>query len=154
MFRETYPAKLFKALRLLGLEIERRYPGIYYIRGWKAMPDVQIVVTRKLRRKTRRALKVLSKKAEEEDVRAFIQEAARLTEPGERSNVDAVMQASVAANRELYENLRRCNPCMCEALRELMKEEIEREIEEETRKAALKAALQADQKARQKTQSS
>lgn len=110
---------------------------------------VQIVVTTKLRRKTHRALRVLSKKAEEEDVRAFIQEAARLTEPGERSNVDAVMQASVAANQELYENLRRCNPFMCEALRELMKEEIEREIEEETRKAALKAALQADQKARQ-----
>lgn len=79
-----------------------------------------------------------------ETIQSF--EAARLTEPGERNNVDAVMQASVAANRELYENLRRCNPFMCEALRELMKEEIEREIEEETRKAA----LQADQKARQK----
>ena len=70
-------------------------------------------------------------------MRGFIEEASRLTEPGDRSNADAVMQASVSANRVLYEKIRRCNPVMCEALRELMKDEIEREIEERERKAAL-----------------
>ncbi len=100
------------------------------------MPDTQIVVTGELDGK-HRALRVLSKNAMEEDVRGFIKEASRLTEPGDRNNADAVMQASVSANRVLYEKLRRCNPVMCEALRELMKDEIEREIEERERKISI-----------------
>ena len=100
------------------------------------MPDTQIVVTGELDGK-HRALRVLSKNAMEEDVRGFIEEASRLTEPGDRNNADAVMQASVSANRVLYEKIRRCNPAMCEALRELMKDEIEREIEERERKISI-----------------
>ena len=128
------------------MKIENPYPGIYYLRGWQAMPDTQIVVTGELAGK-HRALRVLSKNAMEEDVRGFIEEASRLTEPGDRNNADAVMQASVSANRVLYEKIRRCNPAMCEALRELMKDEIEREIEERERKAA----LQAEQKAKKES---
>ena len=150
IFREVYPQKLFQILGSLGMKIERPYPGIYYLRGWHAMPDTQIVVTGELDGK-HRALRVLSKNAMEEDVRGFIKEASRLTEPGDRNNADAVMQASVSANRVLYEKLRRCNPVMCEALRELMKDEIEREIEERERKAALQAALQAEQKAKRES---
>ena len=75
-------------------------------------------------------------------MRGFIEEASRLTEPGDRSNADAVMQASVSANRVLYEKIRRCNPVMCEALRELMKDEIEREIEERERKAERKISIE------------
>ena len=100
------------------------------------MPDTQIVVLGELAGK-HRALRVLSKNAMEEDVRGFIEEASRLTEPGDRNNADAVMQASVSANRVLYEKIRRCNPAMCEALRELMKDEIEREIEEQKQQAVL-----------------
>ena len=135
----------FKALGRLGMKVRRRYPGIYYIHGWKAMPATQIIVTKKLRRKTHRALKVLSKHVTEEDARAFVEEASQLTEPGDGNNVDAVIDASVAANRAFYEEIRRCDPFMCEALRELMKDE----IEEREKKAALEAARQADQKARQ-----
>ena len=136
IFREVYPQKLFQILGSLGMKIENPYPGIYYLRGWQAMPDTQIVVTRELDGK-HRALRVLSKNAMEEDVRGFIEEASRLTEPGDRNNADAVMQASVSANRVLYEEIRRRNPAMCEALRELMKDEIEREIEEQKQQAVL-----------------
>ena len=146
IFREVYPQKLFQILGSLGMKIENPYPGIYYLRGWQAMPDTQIVVTGELDGK-HRALRVLSKNAMEEDVRGFIEEASRLTEPGDRNNADAVMQASVSANRVLYEKIRRCNPAMCEALRELMKDEIEREIEEQKRQAA----LQAEQKAKKES---
>ena len=59
--------------------------------------------------------------------------------------MDAVIDASVAANKEIYERIRRDDPFMSEALRELMKDE----IEEREKKAALEAARQADQKARQ-----
>ena len=59
--------------------------------------------------------------------------------------MDAVIDASVAANKEIYERIRGDDPFMSEALRELMKDE----IEEREKKAALEAARQADQKARQ-----
>lgn len=47
-----------------------------------------------------------------------------MTDVRERSNIEAVLQVSVNANFELYEQVRR-DSVMCEALRELMKEEIE-----------------------------
>ncbi len=150
IFRDMYPLNLFKTLRSLGMKIERRYPGIYYIRGCQAMPDTQIVVTRRLDEK-HRALRVLSKKAMEEDVQGFIKEATRLTEPGDRSNADAVMQVSVSANKALYEKIRRCNPRMCEALRELMKDEIESEIEEKTQRAVLQVERNVRQEERRET---
>ena len=136
-FREAYPEKLFKKLESLGMEIKNPYPGIYYIRQWQAMPDIQIVVTGVVDPEKHPALRVLSRNVKEEDARAFVQEASKLTEPEDRNNVDAVLDASVAANRELYETIRRDDPFMCEALRELMKDEIaERE-------------QKADEKARQ-----
>jgi len=136
-FREAYPGKLFTKLESLGMEIKNPYPGIYYIRQWQAMPDIQIVVTGVVDPEKHPALRVLSRNVKEEDARAFVQEASKLTEPEDRNNVDAVLDASVAANRELYETIRRDDPFMCEALRELMKDEIaERE-------------QKADEKARQ-----
>ena len=45
----------------------------------------------------------------------------------ERNNIDAVLQASVSANYELYQEIRR-DSTMCEALRELMKDEIDRDV--------------------------
>jgi hypothetical protein len=46
---------------------------------------------------------------------------------GERDNIDAVLQASLAANFDLYEDVRR-NSIMCQALQELMKDEIEEKV--------------------------
>ena len=140
-FREAYPGKLFTKLESLGMEIKNPYPGIYYIRQWQAMPDIQIVVTGVVDPEKHPALRVLSRNVKEEDARAFVQEASKLTEPEDRNNVDAVMDASVPANKGVYEKIRREDPFMCEALRELMKDEIEEQKRE--------AALEADQKARQ-----
>ncbi|MCI9621708.1 MAG: hypothetical protein HFG85_17695 [Dorea sp.] len=59
-----------------------------------------------------------------------------MSEPGDRNNVDAVLQVSVSANKEIYEAIRRCDKVMCEALRELMKEDFEKQ-ERETRQVTL-----------------
>ena len=136
IFRESYPRELFEAMKNLGLEIKERYPGIYYISGKQALFDTQVVVTKQLNRETRRTLRVLSKHVKEEDVRAFVEEAALISEPGDRNNVDAVLQVSVSANKEIYEAIRRCDKVMCEALRELMKEDFEKQ-ERETRQVTL-----------------
>ena len=136
IFRESYPREMFEAMKNLGLEIKERYPGIYYISGKQALFDTQVVVTKQLNRETHRTLRVLSKHVKEEDVRAFVEEAALISEPGDRNNVDVVLQVSVSANKEIYEAIRRCDKVMCEALRELMKEDFEKQ-EQETRQVTL-----------------
>ena len=88
------------------------------------------MVTKQLDNETHRTLRVLSKHATEEDVRAFIKNAAKISEPGDRDNVDAVLQVSVSANKEIYEAIRRCDKVMCEALRELMKDDLEKREQE------------------------
>lgn len=136
IFRESCPREMFKAMKKMGLEIEERYPGIYYISGKQALFDTQIIVTKQLEKETHRTLRVLSKHVQEEDVRAFVEKAGKMTEPGDRNNIDAVLHVSVSANREIYEAIRRCDKIMCDALRELMKEDFE-ETKQETKQETL-----------------
>ena len=75
-------------------------------------------------------MRILSKKAKEEDVRNFLTEAGLAKEPGDLQNIDAMLQVSVAENAKLYEKVRR-DKAMCEALKDLMKEEIAEERAEE-----------------------
>ena len=131
IFRESYPREMFQTMKNLGLEIEEHSPGIYYITGKQALFDTQIVVTRRLDKDTHRTLRVLSKNVKEEDVRAFVERMTQISEPGTKNNINAVLQVSVSANKEIYEAIRRCDKVMCDALRELMKEDFE-EKEQET----------------------
>ena len=71
--------------------------------------------------------KALSSSLTEEDAVLFIKKSNEWEEQGQHNNADAVYAVSVAANYEVYDRIRRRNPIMCEALRELMKEEIEKE---------------------------
>ncbi len=115
-----------EALKRGGFQVEKRSSGIYYVRG--DIPfDSQIVVTGQLDPGSHLSLRVLSKQAGEEAVRAFLGLARTLTSQGDRDNIDAVPQVSIAANQELYEQIRR-DSVMCQALRELMKEEIAEEM--------------------------
>lgn len=142
IFREGYPRELFEALKKQRVEAKERFPGIYYLHG-NVPFDTQIITTGRLSPEAHSGLRILSKRAREEDVRRFIQEAKRLTRPGDRNNADAVLQASIAANERLYDEIRR-ESGMCEALRELMKDEIDRSVAEavaETREAAMAEGL-------------
>ena len=58
----------------------------------------------------------------------FLKNSIGANENWEKSDIDAILQASVSANKELYEAIRR-DSGMCQALRELMKDEIDKEIE-------------------------
>ena len=106
-----------------GAVIEQKFPGIYYITGNTLFP-VQIVVAKELDKQTHSSLRVLTDNADIEDVETFLQNSVKTSEPWEREDIDAVLQASVSANKELYEAIRR-DSGMCQALRELMKDEIE-----------------------------
>ena len=71
--------------------------------------SVQIVVIGRLARGEHKSLRVLSTKAEREDVKDFLKETEKIVSPRERNNIDAVLQVSVRANYELYEEERREN---------------------------------------------
>lgn len=69
-----------------------------------------------------------------------------MTRPGDKNNVDAVLQVSVSANKEIYEAIRRCDKVMCDALKELMKEDFEetkQEAKQETLLEAIKNVMEA-----------
>ena len=88
---------------------------------------VQIVVISRLNRTMHSSLRILSANADIEDIRKFLEQTENMKTPRERNNIDAVLQASVSANYEIYQKVRRANG-MCEALRELMKDEIEQDV--------------------------
>lgn len=125
LVRDRYPRKLFKALRQQGMTIKEAFQGIYHMKGPNLF-DTQVIVTKRLDPRTHRGLRVLTAKAHREDVEGFIKNARGLTDPGDRNNIEAVLQVSIAANQELYDEIRR-DSIMCDALRQLLNEEIEAE---------------------------
>lgn len=126
LFREAYPKKLFRELQNRGYLIEERYAGIYYVTGKLPFP-MQIIVLSRLNRLAHSSLRILSAKVDIEDIKIFLKQAEQTTDLRERNNIDAVLQASVSANYEAYQEVRR-DAGMCEALRQLMKEELEQSI--------------------------
>ena len=133
MVREAYPAGMVSMLRAQGIEIEKVYDGIYYLRNF--FIPAQIVVTKELAPEQHNSLRVLSRNADKKDVETFVRTAESYIGKSEKSDADAVLQVSMSANYELYEKVRRENT-MCEALRRLMKDEIEETIDEAKREAA------------------
>ena len=110
----------------MDINIEEKYPGIYYVTEHLPFP-AQIIVTQELEPGEHRSLKILSNHAKKEDVEEFLRKAEGMNTSRDRQNVEAVLQVSVRANDELYREIRR-DANMCDALRELMKDDIEREV--------------------------
>lgn len=132
VIRNGYPFKLEKLLRVKGICFEERYPGIYYITG-NVMFDMQFVVTSRLGKEKHNVLRILRKNAERSDVEKFLLEAKLTTDKDELQNIDAVLQVSVSANKDLYDEIR-MEDDMCQALRDLMSDVIEKEVEEGRKK--------------------
>lgn len=126
LVRDVHPDKLFETVKNSGGTVEEKYPGVYYISGIVSIPT-QVIVSSELEPSLHTSLRILTKRVREDDVEAFIRMAREFTEPGDRHNADAILQLSVSANRSVYDELKRRDPAMCEALRDLMKEEIQEE---------------------------
>jgi CRISPR/Cas system CSM-associated protein Csm2 small subunit len=139
VFRAAYPREMIKELKRKGHEIEEKYPGIYYVKN--VIFPAQIVVTSRLNPETHSSLRILTKNAKIEDIRRFLEQTKDLKEPGEKDNVDAVLQASVAANDDVYKDVRR-DSIMCEALRELMQDVIDEEVDTAVSETTDKAKLE------------
>ena len=138
--RDTEPTELFKKIQRKGGSIVEKYPGVYYINGVVSIPT-QFILTSSLSKDFHVCLRVLSNKASEDDIKRFIEIANTFTEPIDKQNADAVMNVSINANREVYDKIRKENPFMCQALRELMKDEIQEEIQTAEEKAVDKSTV-------------
>lgn len=124
IFRHTYPRRLFSELKKQSVEVVCKYPGIYYVKVMCSIP-VQIVVIKELDPLEHSSLKILTRDADENEIREFIRRYAYAENPEDRNNVDAVLQVSVSANKGIYSRIAEEDNNMCEALRELFKDEID-----------------------------
>ena len=129
MMREAYPRELFKMLEVSGVVITEKYKGIYYLTG-KVLFDTQVIVTGQVDGKKHPGLKILSRNAKEDDIRAFLQDTKQAKDPADYQNIDAVLQVSVSENEELFRRIREDDK-MCQALEELMKDKIAEERADE-----------------------
>lgn len=129
LFREAYPRELFKKLKedTQIHEITEEYPGIYYISGF--LFPLQIVVLRRLDPVLHSIFRVLSKEAETATIQEFLKNTKGMTSKRDMNNINAILQVSYAANRTIYQKIRREKLAMCEALRDLFQDELEEQYE-------------------------
>lgn len=140
MMRESYPAGMIATLKRQGIEIEKMYDGIYYLKNF--FIPTQIVVTKELSQGLHNSFRVLSRNVDEKDIETFLKDAEGYIGKNEKSDADAVLQVSMSANYELYEKVRRDNT-MCEALRRLMKDEIEEALDAAKQEGSAEGHIQA-----------
>ena len=140
MMRESYPAGMIATLKRQGIEIEKMYDGIYYLKNF--FIPTQIVVTKELSSGLHNSFRVLSRNVDEKDIETFLKDAEGYIGKSEKSDADAVLQVSMSANYELYEKVRRDNT-MCEALRRLMKDEIEEALDAAKQEGSAEGHIQA-----------
>jgi len=120
--RASYPSEMMKQLEKLGAKIVERHPGVYDIHGVGLFPT-QVITTKRLTAEAHSALRVLTTNVRHEDVKAFLKETQKMKNPGDKDRVDAVLQVSVSANKEIYEEIYKGETEMCQALKEIMKDD-------------------------------
>ena len=122
LVRASYPSEMIKQLQKLGAKIVERHPGVYSIQGAGLFPT-QVITTNRLTPETHSALRVLTTNVKHEDVKAFLMETQEMKNPGDKDRVDAILQVSVSANKELYRKIYKGEAEMCQALKDIMEED-------------------------------
>ena len=127
-----------RSIKKYGGMIEKTFPGVYYVTGIVQIPT-QIVVTSELDGNAHAALKIISKHVKEEDIRHFL--ASEFTTQGDINNANAVLQVSSTANQDLFNQIRRRDEKVCQALMEIMSDEVQARVD-----AAVDAATKESQR--------
>ena len=122
LVRQGYPREMVKKLEAEGMQIQRQYPGIYYVEG--APIPAQIIATNELHAENHRSLRVLTSKLSEADAREFLAEAKRYANKGDINNINAVLKVSSDANYAVYDALMRRDVKMTDAWKLLMKDDL------------------------------
>ena len=104
MIRESYPKSMMRELKRLGIGFAEYDSGIYYSQNF--FIPAQFIVTQELKPDEHRSLRILSRNADEKDVKGFIKETLGYVTQGEKADVQAVLKVSGTANYHLYEKIR------------------------------------------------
>ena len=104
MIRESYPKSMMRELKRLGISFAEYDSGIYYSQNF--FIPAQIIVTQELDADEHRSLRILSRNADENDVKGFIKETLSYVTQGEKADVQAVLRVSGTANYNLFEKIR------------------------------------------------
>ena len=104
MIRESYPKFMMWELKRLGIGFAEYDSGIYYSQNF-FIPS-QLIVTQELKPDEHRSLRILSRNADENDVKGFIKETLGYVTQGEKADAQAVLKVSGTANYHIYEKIR------------------------------------------------
>ena len=107
-----------------GCRVSNPYGGIYYIESGFNIPT-QIIVGSELDSREHEWLHLLSGRVTKQEMAHAIEYSRNTESQEERNLIDAIFEVSVAANKEVVEELVRGDEAMCQALMEIMKPEID-----------------------------
>lgn len=123
LVRQRYPAKLIKHLRANQCNVEKVYPGIYYVTG-NVLFATQILVSKDLGTEEHIWLHSLSNQISKDTYHELLDSIDQLDERQKELYGNAVLQVVTTANKKEIEKWKE-ESNMCEALAEIMAPEIE-----------------------------
>ena len=129
LIRSRCPRRMIEELKKEQISCIQKCPGIYYLTG-KIPFRTQLVITRQLKGRNHLWLRFLDNNLRADDAKQFISAVQSVrtnsvsTSPDAR-NVDALAQVVISQNPAIFEFIKKEDPMMCDALKELMKPEIE-----------------------------
>ena len=132
LIRERFPRKLFRWLREHNYQLEEKYRGIYYVFR-KGDFATQVIVSKRLSKKNQKWLTLLKRGLSKEDAQRAIIQTNELTNGAEKSYADSILQVVVKENEGIFDEIKKEDERMCEALRKLMEPEFREELEKATK---------------------
>lgn len=105
ILRDTEPRELFRNLKEHGSRISSCYQGIYYIEGNAAWFPTQIIVTKKLDKKTHIWLRALSGRLDKNDIQNLLEHISQISGKWDKEMANSVLAVSIEANKQAAKNL-------------------------------------------------
>ena len=104
IFCYAYPRKTFAILKEMGFIVSEAQPGIYCVEAALSL-SVHVVIIPQLP-EGYEELKILAPKAKKEDALKVLEDARKNDDPYYIEHIEAGLRVSMAANPELYEEIR------------------------------------------------
>ena len=145
MVRNSKPVKMMKQLVGLGFEIEKRYDGIYYIKG--ALFDTQIIVSSELDDRENKWIKSLNRNISKTLYMSIYEDMSQSLDENQIKMADNIMHVVSDANEENIKKWRKEDDVMGGAMWRIMQPEIDEVVEKAVEEAVEKAVEEAVEKA-------
>ena len=133
IFRAVKNPELFKKMEESGELVRTGTPGIYHVVGITKLP-FQIVITGELEGSEYAACRVLTDKADEEDIKCVIDELGRETDDVVREYYGIYLNLVSEKNPKAFAEIRREENMKYPALMKIFEEDVKKEVDERVKK--------------------